>query len=131
MKYYEVEAKCGHVGRNKYIIKKFYVCVEDGKEAARKVRLYPRVKHNHKDAIKSVNEIDYDKYIIGLDKTSNDPYFLVHSSTEQRLACKFTDDEIVVEAQSVKFKKPTHAKRKIKNELMAKDWKSGRSYLYE
>ena len=131
MKYYEVEAKCGHVGRNNYIIKKFYVCANDGKDAALKVRYSPRVKHHHKDAIKSVTEIDYDSYIFGLNARKNDPYFLVHNSLEQRIACKFDKNEIIRENQETTYKKPTHAKRRIINDMFVKDWKSGRSYLYE
>lgn len=131
MKYYEVEAKCGHVRRSNYIIKKFYVCANDGKEAALKVRKSPRVKHHHKDAIRSVNEIDYEIYLFGLNKTSNDPYFLVHNSSEQRDMCEFDDNEIIREEEKITFKKPTHAKRRIINDMFIKDWKSGRSYLYE
>lgn len=131
MKYYQVEAKCGHVRKNNYIIKKFYVCAEDGKEAAQKVRKLPRVKHNHKDAIRSVSEIEYVEYIDGLNRMNNDPYFLVHNSTEQRIKCEFLDGEIVREKQETKFKKPTHAKRRIINDILIKDWKSGRGYLYE
>ena len=131
MKYYEVEAKCGHVGRNNYIIKMFYVCAEDGKEAALKVRNSPRVKHHHKDAIRSVTEIDYDEYLNGLNKTSNDSYFLVHNSTQQRAICRFGENEVIREEQEITFKKPTHAKRRIINNMLDRDWKSGRSYLYE
>lgn len=131
MKYYKVEAKCGHVGRNNYIIKMFYVCADDGKEAALKVRNSPRVKHHHKDAIRSVSEIEYNGYLIGLNRTSTDSYFLVHNSTDQRAICRFADDEVIKEETEITFKKPTHAKRRIINNMLIKDWKSGRSYLYE
>ncbi|MGN1372736.1 MAG: hypothetical protein ACI4VK_01660 [Candidatus Coproplasma sp.] len=59
--YFEVQAKCGHVGRHNYVIKNFYVKAESGKEAARKIRLAPRVKHDRKDAIIRVKQIDYTK----------------------------------------------------------------------
>jgi len=131
MKYYKVEAKCGHVGRNNYIIKMFYVCAEDGKEAALKVRNSPRVKHHHKDAIRNVYEITYDEYLVGLDANSVDSYFLAHNSTEQRMLCCFGNNEINKEEQKDLFKKPTHARRRIINTMLVKDWKSGRSYLYE
>ena len=61
-KYYMVIAKCGHVGKKHYVPIKFAVIAEDGKEAAKMVRQFPRVKHNHKDAILSVNKIDYERY---------------------------------------------------------------------
>ena len=48
---YEVCAKCGHVGRYNYVDKIFAVKASSGKEAAAKVRNFPRVKHDHKDAI--------------------------------------------------------------------------------
>ena len=131
MKYFEVEAKCGHVRRNYYILKNFYVCALDGKDAAHKVRNSPRVKHHHKDAIRNVIEIDYDEYLIGLDKVSNDAYFLVHNSSDQRANCEFAQGEIIKEKPEIKFKKPTHAKRKMLNKMLIKEWKSGRSYFYE
>ena len=53
--YYEVLAKCGHVGKKHYVPVKFAVIAEDGKEAAKMVRYFPRVKHNHKDAILNVS----------------------------------------------------------------------------
>ena len=131
MKYYEVKAKCGHVGRNKYILKDFYVCAENGKEAALKVRHSPRVKHNHKDAIRNVTEISYSEYISGLDRCSNDAYFLVHSSSEQRLRCSFEDNEILREEIKVVREKRTHTRRKMIDDGLVKDWALGRSYLYE
>lgn len=131
MKYYEVEAKCGHVRRNNYIIKKFYVCAENGKDAALKVRYSPRVKHHHKDAIRDVTEIDYGSYIVGLNETSKDAYFLAQNSTEQRQICHFDDNEIIRENEEKIFNKPTHAKRKIINDMFIKDWKLRKEYLYE
>ena len=131
MKYFEVEAKCGHVRRNNYILKKFYVCAESASEAASITRHLPRVKHHQKDAIKNVIEIDYDNYILGLDSKRNDPYFLVDNSSDQRMACLFADDEIIREDEETFYRKPTHAKRRIVSEMINKDWKSGRSYLYE
>lgn len=131
MKFYKVEAKCGHVGRNNYILKKFYVRAIDGKEAALKTRRLPRVKHHSKSAIVTVNEIDYEEYIQGLNQMSSDPYFLVRSSSEQRRKCVFDENEIIREDVEVAVKKPTHAKRRIIGEMFVKDWKAKRSYLYE
>ena len=131
MKYYRVEAKCGHVGRNNYIIKSFYIHAENGKEAAFKTRRMPRVKHHHKYAIVSVNEIEYSEYLDGLNEIGTDSYFLARNSSEQRTTCIFTDGEIVREKQDELFAKPTHAKRRIIDNQLIKDWKSGRNYLYE
>ena len=61
--FYEVIAKCGHVGKKHYIPIKFAVKAETGEEAAKIVRDFSRVKHNHKDAILSVAKIDYERYL--------------------------------------------------------------------
>lgn len=88
--YYEVIAKCGHVGRKFYIPIKFAVCTINGKEAARQVRLFPRVKHNHKDAILSVKKINYSIYL-EINKSNNeDPYLKCHSKQEQKRKCNLS-----------------------------------------
>ena len=63
MKYYEVIAKCGHVGKGKCVLITFACAAENGKEAAAKVRAYARVKHHHKDAIRNVRKILFEEYI--------------------------------------------------------------------
>ena len=73
-KYYKVTAKCGHVGRKYYIQITFPICAEDGKDAAKRVRNYPRVKHDHKDAILNVTQINYDEYLYLLALNNNDNY---------------------------------------------------------
>lgn len=57
MRYFKVKAKCGHVTRNKFITKSFYVKAESKKEASLKTRYAPRVKHNQKYAILGCEEI--------------------------------------------------------------------------
>ena len=54
MRYYRVEALCGHVGKGRCIRKEFGVVASNGKEAARVCRTIPRVKHDFKEAILSV-----------------------------------------------------------------------------
>ncbi|MBR1676236.1 MAG: hypothetical protein IJ706_02885 [Clostridia bacterium] len=83
--YYEVIAKCGHVGKRNYVPIKFAVKTESGKEAAAIVRQYPRVKHHHKDAILSVKKIDYGRYSEIREANKNDPYLKCHSRHEQEL----------------------------------------------
>ena len=79
MKAYKVIAKCGHVGQNYYIDKVFAVMAETGKEAAAIVRNMPRVKHHHKDAIRSVEEISFDVFYALKANFRNDPYFHCHN----------------------------------------------------
>ena len=47
IKYYNVTAKCGHVGRENYIPISFAVKAQSAKEASKRVRNFPRVKHDH------------------------------------------------------------------------------------
>ena len=83
--FFEVIAKCGHVGRNKYIPIKFAVEAESGKDAAAMVRRFPRVKHDHKDAILSVAKIDSTRYLEINAINDNNPYLKCKSKYEQRL----------------------------------------------
>jgi len=84
MSRFAVEAKCGHVGRNNYIIKRFAITAENGKEAAQKARFLPRVKHDHKDAILSVQLLDEVSYLELLNKNRQDPYFRCKNIQEQK-----------------------------------------------
>lgn len=61
--YYKVLAKCGHVGKGYYFEGKFYIAAETASKAAFKARKFPRVKHDHKDAIISVTPITYKEYV--------------------------------------------------------------------
>ena len=97
VKHFEVQTKCGHVGgRNKYIIKSHFVLAESRKEAALKARYFPRVKHDHKDAILSSVEITAEEYAIGNYNNSLDPYFTCTSYQEQ---CLFLpeDSELILD----------------------------------
>ena len=89
--YYEVIAKCGHVGRKHYVPIKFAVIAEDGKEAAKKVRQFSRVKHNHKDAILNVKKISYERYLEIVEANHNDQYLNCHSKHEQKLINNFEE----------------------------------------
>ena len=92
--FYKVKAKCGHVGRNNYIEKFFYVVAESGKEAARIVRYMPRVKHDRKDAILTVEKISEEEYKVGIEDFKSDMYFHVSNSSEQRLVGAVNPHEI-------------------------------------
>lgn len=85
MRFYEVIAKCGHVGRKNYALKSFAVKAENGKDAAKMARDFPRVKHHHKDAIQNVIEIDEDRFYELILKNSLDPYFHCTNVQEQRM----------------------------------------------
>ena len=57
MKYYIVTAKCGHVGRGKYINVGFPIKAQTASEAAQIILKRSKVKKQLKNAISSVEEI--------------------------------------------------------------------------
>ena len=83
-KYFEVQAMCGHVGKGKYIPISFPGIAINGKEAAEKVRSYPRVKHHHKKAILNVCEISFDSYLKLKDANNLDAYLHCNNIQQQR-----------------------------------------------
>ena len=89
--FFEVKAKCGHVGKHNYVIKIFYTRANCAKDAAKKIRYAPRVKHDRKDAILEVREIDYLDYKNGVQKNKDDEYFNIHNSSDQK---RITIEEI-------------------------------------
>ena len=84
MRYYTVTAKCGHVGRDCYIPITFAVKANSAEEAASVTRFFPRVKHHHKDAILSVQEVGYHDYADVRYVNSFDPYLQCCNVQEQR-----------------------------------------------
>ena len=110
--YYEVIAKCGHVGKKHYVPVKFAVIAEDGKEAAKMVRQFPRVKHDHKDAILNVNKINFERYLEIVEMNNNDPYLKCHSRQEQNLIDNLEDRlEIDLHNQKAKYDKQDRLQR--------------------
>ena len=84
--YYMVTAKCGHVGVKKYININFAVIANTAKEAAQKILNRSKVKKHLKNAISSVNEINYADYLKLREKMNNDSYLKAHSSREYDLS---------------------------------------------
>lgn len=84
-KYYEVVAKCGHVGKGWFYRGVFYEKAENGREAAMIVRGRGRVKHDHKDAILSVKEIVEEEYWEGVERKKYERYFLCENLQEQAM----------------------------------------------
>ena len=89
--YYEVKTKCGHVGKQNYIIIDFPIKAETASEAAKIARNIPRVKHNYKDAILSVCKLTYEEYKDLVNKNSNDPYLKCKNKQEQKNIENFED----------------------------------------
>lgn len=111
-KYFMVIAKCGHVGRKNYIPVKFAVVAESGKEAAKKVRQFPRVKHDHKDAILDVRCITLEEFLEIKEINDNDPYLKCHSRQEQKLIDNLEERlEDDLHSQKVKYDKQARLDR--------------------
>lgn len=104
MKYFKVAAKCGHVKRNKFTPKSFYIKAKNGKEAAKIARDCPRVKHHQKDAIQSVEKISLEEYLLGKKAMMNDLFFKIHNSSEQKRLYTTMDIEIYKEPEKRKYK---------------------------
>lgn len=83
-KYYCVICKCGHVGRSHYIPIAFAIRAVTKKEAAENARQFPRVKHQHKDAVLNVEEITPEEYETLLEANGTDPYLKCKNKQEQR-----------------------------------------------
>lgn len=115
-------ARCGHVGRNKYIKKWFYIKAGSGTEAAKSVRMKPRVKHDHKYAIIETREIEYKEYVNGIKIMKEDEYFKIHNSSDQKLYNYMKQEEIYPEEKEIKYKKNRNGQR-IKNMAQEKEWK--------
>jgi len=96
-KYFKVTAKCGHVGRNNYIPIDFFVAADSGTEAAAAVRQYPRVKHDHKDAILNVERISFQEFCQGLHDFNKDPYIHCTNVQQQRALAADLQDRILPE----------------------------------
>ena len=112
--FFRVQAKCGHVGRNKYIEKSFYVKASSGKEAAHIVRYRPRVKHDHKDAILSVEHITQNEFKKGIEINRSDKYFNVTNSSDQRMLSAVDPEDIRIEVKRTNTKKTRDVEHKIK-----------------
>ena len=119
MNFYEVKAKCGHVGKKYYYEGTFYEVAEDGKQAASNARIRPRVKHNHPDAILSVKKITLEEYLYGKQQKNEEIYFKCENVQDQNIFWKeienkvFPEERYLVEEEycELKWKNPYKRKR--------------------
>lgn len=80
--YYLVYAKCGHVGKGNYLEVAFPVYAKTAHDAAQMVLKRPKVKKHLKNAITSVEEINYDDYLNELESFKNNDYIKAHSKKD-------------------------------------------------
>lgn len=113
-RFFEVVAKCGHVGRNFYVLKTFALSASSRKDAAEKARSLPRVKHHYKDAIRSVSEISYERFSEICRENDNDPYLHCTSIQEQRDLCSdmeiFPEENAYFKGRAVKKTSPVRTR---------------------
>lgn len=93
-KYFIVEAKCGHVGRHRYMPIQFAVQTTSKKDAARIVRTFPRVKHDHKDAIINVLEVSKEDYMKQSLINKQDPYLRITRKQDQNKIIHLIEDRL-------------------------------------
>lgn len=119
MKYFMVTAKCGHVGKNNYYKGNLYIKAESGKEAARIARDVPRVKHDRKDAILDVQEIDFESFETGRLSNHKIHYYTCENRQEQNAYLYEIEDSIYEEenfSDDIKKKyRKNHSLNKIYN----------------
>ena len=113
IKYFAVEAKCGHVGRKNCIIITFPIVADDRKDAARIARKMPRVKHDHKDAILSVKQISKDEYLSLKEINSSDNYLRCESKQDQIILCKDLDSRVIKDTYFEKVEYKTDRQERI------------------
>lgn len=114
MGFFEVTAKCGHVGRGQFYMGMFYVRAESRSEAAALVRQKPRVKRHHKDAILSVVNIGYNEYITGQEAYKTNPYFNCKSRQEQRIYEEELSGDIYAETNFGKLERRDDSDRQAR-----------------
>ena len=123
-RYFKVEAKCGHVGHGKCIWITFATAADNDKEAAKKVRDFKRVKHDHKDAIASVEEITFEDFIALKATNDADPYLHCKNIQEQRRIPDF-EQRIELDYYSLSQRKRSDSffrKRLIKSAFCGTDY---------
>ncbi len=123
MKYFKVTAKCGHVGKNNYYRGNLFIKAESGKEAAKIARDIPRVKHDRKDAILDVQEIDFETFETGRMINHGIHYYTCESKQEQNYYLYEIEENIFVEENGDFDKKLTkrHSLRNVYNSDPAYD----------
>ena len=93
-KYYIVIAKCGHVGKGKYVEIKFPTIAMNMSDAAQQVLKAGKVKKHLKNAITDVYEVSKDEYLIYREEFNNNTYIHSHYKNEvslESLDIKFLD----------------------------------------
>lgn len=114
--YFIVKARCGHVGRDKYIPIHFPIWANTAKDAAAIARNIPRVKHDHKDAVMSVKQVNWIAFEVQKVLNEFDPYLKVGSKYEQNAIMDLIADRIEYEDREQVF--VPHKRDSVKYKLL-------------
>ena len=82
MNYYLVTAKCGHVGKGRYVEVDFPIYAETKSDAAQMCLRRGKVKKHLKNAISCVYEISLDEYKEKMNVFKDDGYVRAHTKKE-------------------------------------------------
>lgn len=113
-KYYIVIAKCGHVGRAFFVPVPFGVCASSGKEAAELARELPRVKHDYKDAIIGVKEVDEKTYLQRRTKNYYDLYLNIDNSSEAKIIRAYMQPRIFKTQKRLEMENEPYELRQVR-----------------
>lgn len=111
MCYYFVIAKCGHVGKGKYIDVIFPIMAETKKEASQMVLLKPKVKKQLSNAISSVFEVSKEEFDEQMNINKDDIY--IHSHCKQEIKEILSSDKIQILPKKKQYKNSFEFNSKI------------------
>lgn len=111
MCYYFVIAKCGHVGKGKYIDVIFPIMAETKKEASQMVLLKPKVKKQLSNAISSVFEVSKEEFDKQININKEDIY--IHSHCKQEIKEILNSDKIQILPKKKQYKNSFEFNSKI------------------
>ena len=120
-KYFQVTAKCGHLGKRRYIPINFAVYAENAHEAAQLAKRFPRVKKQCKDAILACIEITHEEFMALLDANRRDSYLQAKCRRQVAIDEEFEARIQTMEGRSKKEKRPLSMKYRA--------WKAEGRYL--
>lgn len=120
MAYYLVLTKAGHLGKSCYMPIWFPVEAENGREAAKIARYYPRVKHDHPDAILQCVETDLEGFNYQKEMNRLDPYLRCKSRHEQNQILPLISDRILPDTHQRRGDRQKYRKNKVNLFVQAK-----------
>ena len=110
--YYQVTAKCGHVGKGNYVPINFAVKAYSASEASQRAKQFPRVKKQLRDSIIACVQITKKEYKKLLKINREDPYLKCKCSKDHRLIPN--EDERIVSMVKVEQRRKVEPAKSMK-----------------